>query len=102
MDERRYITVKEAISLLPKGDTVHTYRQEKIMLIEANLDRADIIQKITEADSIELTGERARSLDHGMAIYNLGRKSRTEALFIQTDMDKLEKFDPEPPKESEE
>ena len=91
---RRYITAQEAISLLPDRDEIHTFYDEPFGLIGADWDRADVIQKITESDKIEITGEAARSLGHGIAVYNDDTKLQSEVLFVETDEEKLDAFDP--------
>lgn len=93
MPQRRYITAEEAISLLPEGNEIHTFYNVPFGLIGADWDRADIIQKLTEADKIEIAGETARSMGHGLAVYNNDTQWQSEVLFVETDKDKLNIFD---------
>ena len=92
--ERRFITAKEAVNLLPSGDTIHTFYNEPFGLIGADWDRTDILQKLIESDKIEITGEMARSMSHGLAVYNDDTEYQSEVLFIETDKVKLDEFDP--------
>ena len=93
--KRRFITADEAIDLLPEGDSIHTFYNESFGLIGADWDRADILQKLIESDKIEITGPEARSMGHGLAVYNNDTKWQKDVLFIETDKEKLDAFDPQ-------
>lgn len=90
---RRYITADEAIKLLPEGDTIHTFVNMPMGLIGADWDRQEVIEKLRGSDKIEITGEQARSLGHGLAAYNESIKYQSDILFIETDEEKLNEFD---------
>lgn len=90
---RRYITANEAIKLLPESDTIHTFVNMPIGLIGADWDRQEVIKKLRGSDNIEITGEQARSLKHGLAAYNESAKYQSDILFIETDEEKLNEFD---------
>ena len=92
--KRRYITSEQAESLLPKGNNIHTFYNMPFGLIGADWSREDIIDKLNTADKIEITGETARNMNHGLAVYNDDVKVQSEILFIETDKEKLDKFDP--------
>ena len=94
MENKRYITAEEAISLLPSGDTIHTFVDGGIALIGADWEREDVLQKLVESDKIEITGEMARSMGHGLAVYSDTAKYMADILFIETDKGKLDAFDP--------
>ena len=94
--KKKFITPEEAIALLPTGETVHTFYNAPFGLIGADWDRKDIIETLNKSDNIiELTGEVARSLDHGICVYVKGCNVQSDVLFIKTDPEKLEKFDPQ-------
>lgn len=96
---RKFITVEEAVDLLPEGDYIHTFFNMPFGLLGADWSREDVIDKFKTSDKIELTGEQARSLGHGLAVYNNDTKKQSEILFVETDMKKLLSFDPEGEKE---
>lgn len=97
---RKFITVDEAVDLLPEGDYIHTFFNMPFGLLGADWSREDVIDKFKTSDKIELTGEQARSLGHGLAVYNNDTKKQSEILFVETDMKKLLSFDPEREKEN--
>ena len=78
-EQRTKLTVGEALSVLPKGDDIHTFRDGGMCLIGADWSRSDIERVIRESDGAELTGEMARGMKHGIAV-NDG-----SWLFIATD-----------------
>lgn len=92
--ERRFITTEEAIALIPQDDEIHTFYQMGNSLVGADWDRADILQKLSECDKLEIAGGMARSMGHGLAVYRSDTKWQSDVLFIQTDEDKLNAFDP--------
>ena len=91
-DGKKYLTTEEAISLLPNGETIHTFYSTGMCLVGGDWDRADILQKLVEVDKSELAGYSARSMGHGLAVYKAGAKL-IDVLFIETDKDKIDAFD---------
>lgn len=86
---KTYITAEQAISVLPDGDSIHTFYNPGFGLVGADWSREDIIEKILNSDIIELTGEMARGTGHGMCAYNNDTKYHDEILFIETDETRL-------------
>ena len=91
---RRFITAKEAEQLLPNKKEIHTFIEMPFGLMGADWSREDIIKKLNNSDKIEITGEQARSINHGLAIFDDRASLKSDILFIETDKDKLDKFDP--------
>lgn len=92
--KRRFITADEAIALLPDAELIHTFYNTPPVLCGADWDRQEVIDLLKSADNIEITGEHARSVNHGLAAYSNDAKWQSEILFIQTDAKKLLEFDP--------
>lgn len=90
---KKYITYEEAVSLLPDGESVHTFYNASFGLIGADWSKEDILNKLRNSDFIELTGSQARAMRHGMCAYNKETKYQKDILFIETDADRLEKMD---------
>lgn len=88
--DRAYITKEQAVGILPDGDYVHTFLNPGFGLVGADWSREDILQKITESDVLELTGEHAKGMGHGLVAYNKTAKFQSDLLFIETDKEKLE------------
>jgi hypothetical protein len=82
-DTRTTLTVDEAISVLPEGEDIHTFRGGGMAIIGADWSRSGIEGAIREAGGAELTGPMARGMKHGIAL-NDG-----SMLFIATDEAKL-------------
>jgi len=92
-DGKKFLTIEEATALLPDCEIIHTFYSTGMCLIGGDWDRADILQKLAEVDKIELAGDSARSMGHGLAVYKHDAKL-IDVLFIETDKDKIDAFDP--------
>ena len=92
-DGKKYLNAEEAIALLPESEFIHTFYSIGMCLVGGDWDRADILQKLTEVDRIEIAGDLARSMKHGLAAYNNGARLE-DVLFIETEKAKLDAFDP--------
>ena len=80
--ERKSVDADTAIAALPDGDDVHTFMQGGTgMLLGADWSREDIAAALRKAERIDVTGDQAQSMRHGLAI----RHPRADAwLFIET------------------
>ena len=94
-DKKKFISADEAIAILPEGEYIHTFRESGLALIGADWLREEIIELIRKSDCLELTGEGARSMGHGLAIYDHDAKMQSDILFVETDMEKLQALDPD-------
>lgn len=95
MNERRFLTAEEAVALLPDTEEVHTQIQKGMMFIGADWSREDIIDKIKKSEIRELTGPFARRMGHGLALYNKNAEYQSDILFVETDKERLDAFDPQ-------
>lgn len=82
---KTYITIEQAISVLPDGDTVHTFYNPGFGLVGADWSKEDITDKLRRSDIIELTGAAARGMGHGIGAYDKNAKYQSDILFIETD-----------------
>lgn len=99
---KKFLTSEEAIELLPDGDEIHTFYNFPMGLVGADWRREDIIEKLKgENNQIEVCGESARALNHGICVYSKGETIQSNILFIETNMDKLNELDPLPEKNDE-
>ena len=87
-----YLTVEQAESVLPGGDSIHTFFNPGFGLIGADWDRKDILEQLKRVNRIEICGKNAKKLGHGICAYNDGC-AHDSVLFIETDMDRLEKLE---------
>lgn len=69
-DAKAVIDLDTAISMLPDGDMVHTFRGGGMVLIGADHGRSRLIEAMRRAPEIELTGPNARRLGHGLCIWD--------------------------------
>ena len=80
---RTYITIEQAISVLPDGDAVHTLYNPGFGLVGADWSKEDIMDKLRRSDIIELTGPAARGMGHGMCVYNKDTKWQSDILLLK-------------------
>lgn len=85
---RIYLTVEEAIDLLPDSESIHTFINCAFGLIGADWSHEDLVEKISVVDYREVTGKTARGMNHGLALWNDGCM-QSDILFVETDMKKL-------------
>ena len=92
MMDKRYISYKQAIHLLPDSETIHTFLNPNGgLLVGADWSREEILDKLQNSDVIEIAGERSKAMGHGMAAYD--HESRGYVLFIETDAERLAAFE---------
>lgn len=90
--ERIFLDADEAISVLPDQHNIHTFYNHPISLIGADWDKDEVIDKLRAADIIEVTGEAAQAMKHGICVYNKDAKLHSDILFIETDEAKIKRF----------
>jgi len=83
------ITAAEAISVLPEGEYVHTFRNPGFGLMGADWTREEAEKHLNEAAEISLTGTMARGMEHGMMAAPFLPCKQSDLLFIATDEDAL-------------
>lgn len=99
---KKFLTSEEAIELLPDGEEIHTFYNFPMGLIGADWRREDIIEELKgENNKIEVCGESARTMGHGICVYSKGETIQSNILFIATNMEKLNELDPLPEKNDE-
>jgi len=90
MEDRKFVSPAEALALLPEGEDIHTFRSGSFALIGVDWRREsveNVLQKFP--DKIEVAGSTARRMGHGLCV-----EDDKGFLFIATDADKLNTFDP--------
>lgn len=79
--KREFITVEQAIEMLPDSEMIHTFRNSPSMLIGADWPRDAVIEELRKAGAheIERGGENCRRMKHALVLWtSLG------PLFIET------------------
>jgi len=76
--DQKLISFEDAQQFLPEGEEVHTFRQGGPALVGCHWDKKDLLKAMKQS-SIEITGEMAQSMKHGLAI-----QDKMGWLFIET------------------
>lgn len=88
--EKRMVTIEEAMSILNDGETVHTFRSTGSVLLGADHERQTLIDRMKRySETLQIAGAMARGMKHGLIL-----EDNVGYLFIETDEEKLNAFDP--------
>lgn len=82
------LTVDEAVAVLPNSPKIHVYAynpSHSMTLIGADWDRDDVLKCFEQCD-VELAGENAISIGHGIGFYD----EYGNPHFVETDPEKLQ------------
>lgn len=78
-DEKVILTKEQALSMLPDGDRIHTFRSAfGGVLIGCDWDRDKLEQEIREKQC-EVGGSQCQAMNHGLVVWT----SETEPLFVE-------------------
>lgn len=91
---RIYLTPEEALKILPEGDMIHTFFYFSLCIFGVDMERSEVEDKIRTCGYREITGSTARSMKHGLALWNDGDR-QIDVLFVETNMEELDRLYPE-------
>ena len=92
-EDRVFLTIDQALGLLPEGDIVHTFRNPGGMMLGADWSRAAIEEEILRAEKRELTGGMAKAMGHGLVLFPKGAQRQGDLLFVATSKEALTALD---------
>lgn len=97
---KKFLTYEEAVSLLPNEENIHTFKQAPFGLMGCDWSKDEIFALLKNSETtIELTGEQARAMKHGMCAYRKDAKYQSDIVFIETDEEKMSAYERENPSE---
>lgn len=95
MTARVTLTPDQAKQVLKPGDTIHCFTNPAAsVMIGADASRVHVHQLIDEARLLEVAGDVARGMGHGLVVH-----SNDIVRFFETDEAELSKLDPQSPPE---
>ncbi len=84
---------EEAKKLLALNNgMVHTFLNASFGLVGADHSKESIYKDIDNAERLEITGEQAQAMGHGLAILPKGAKYQKDILFVETKKELIEKY----------
>lgn len=86
--ERVFLTKDEALPLI-NAETYHTFDNSTGLLVGCDGSLDYINDLLNNADFIELAGETARKMSHGMVVFTKNKR----LLFVETVEEKLKEFE---------
>ena len=78
--EIRHLTVEEALYCVGDKEQIHTFINAPFGLIGADWSRENLIEKLENAQDIQIGGEACRNMGHGIVLSHKGRKNK--AIYI--------------------
>lgn len=86
---RVFLTVEQAISCLNDGEYIHTFANPGGTLLGCDISRESLIDHFNEApDKIEIGGEMARSMKHGLVVM-----LSNGPMFVEANEEKLKEYE---------
>ena len=65
-----FLSPEQAIEMMADGKEVHTFRNPNGILIGADWPRDTLIEKFRREDNIELSGDLATKMNHGICVWD--------------------------------
>jgi hypothetical protein len=85
------LTKEQALSLICPTEYIHTFRPTNVGLFGCDRARKDIEEILENAIIIQIAGERAININHGVAVI-YEKKGEEVLLFLESVGDKLKLF----------
>ena len=82
------LSFDEAIKLIPDREEIHTFRNPGGMLLGADWDRAKLLDAMRKSPAIQVSGETAQRMGHGLVIEDDGLLFIEAANYDQTEAEK--------------
>lgn len=101
-DDKNNLTIEEAISVLPEGEKIHIFRNKGNALIGFDVSREKILEQISDAGFLQITGKQAMGMGHGLAIIPKNAKYQSDILFVTHDPEIMKIYDVEHEEEKRE
>ena len=93
--EIRHLTVEEALYCVGDKKQIHTFINAPFGLIGADWSRENLVEKLENAQDIQIGGEACRNMGHGIVLFPQGAKKQSDFYFIECDNEKLSELDVE-------
>ncbi len=94
VEDKILLTPEQAKEVLALNNgMVHTFLNGSGMLVGADHSKKSIYKDIDNAERLEITGNSAQAMGHGLAILPKGAKLHGDILFVETNMKLLKKYD---------
>lgn len=84
-----HLTKEEVLSCLKNNDYVHTFINAGFGLIGADWSIENLIEKLDNAEDIQIGGESCRAMQHGIVIFPKNAKKQSDLYFVECDDKKL-------------
>lgn len=90
---RLFLTLEQAIDILPEGQEIHNFLNAPFGLIGADWPRERVIKALTAAETIEIGGEQCKALNHALVCIPKGVKRQSDIFFFESNKEKVEYYE---------
>lgn len=85
------LTIEEAISAISFNEdaTAHTFINTGGILAGADHDRSSLVDKMFNADRIEIGGSMCKTMKHAIVVWPKGAKMQSDLLFVASKPERI-------------
>lgn len=93
MENRLFLTLEQAIDVLPEKEQIHCFMNGSFGLVGADWDKGKVKETLSNSDSIEIGGEQCKALGHALVCVPKGAKYQSDIYFFESDKEKVEYYE---------
>lgn len=88
-----FLTLEQAIDILPKEEQIHCFINATFGLIGADWKKEKVTETLSNADSIVIGGEQCKALGHALVCVPKGAKYQSDLYFFESRVDKIDYYE---------
>ena len=93
MGNRLFLTLEQALDVLPKGKEIHCFINDGLGLIGADWNKEKVKDALKNAEIIEIGGEQCKALGHALVCIPQNAKKQSDLYFFQSDKEKVDYYE---------
>lgn len=93
MGNRLYLTLEQALDILPKGNQIHCFVNTPFGLIGADWDKQKVKETLENAETVEIGGEQCKSIGHALVCIPKNAQKQSDLYFFQSDKAKVDYYE---------
>ena len=94
MEEKRlFLTLEQALDVLPKSEEIHCFVNAGFGLIGADWNKDKVKEALKNAENIEIGGEQCKALGHALVCIPKNAKKQSDLYFFQSDKEKVDYYE---------
>lgn len=93
MKGRLFLTLEQALDVLPQDKEIHCFVNTPFGLIGADWSKQKVREALENAETIEIGGEQCKSLSHALVCIPRNAKKQSDLYFFQSDKEKIDYYE---------